>query len=202
MEYDFETEYRKRRAKFNNTNLTKCHTCICVLENPTNIQNIGTIIRNVNFFGIEKVYIIDKYNLFNEQSWRDFRTSSQLMSTSVSAIKWTYVKLFQSTDACFEHLKKNKFTSIITSPHIKGKINIELKDGIFTDKKLAIWFGNETTGISDEAINKSDRCVQINGYGIIESLNLATCTGIVLHEVSNQRRIFTGSLKKDEKIVY
>ena len=54
--------------------------------------------------------------------------------------------------------------------------------------KLAVWFGNESIGVSDDAILNSDLCIQINMFGMIESMNLATCTGIVLHTITNQRR--------------
>ena len=86
------------------------------------------------------------------------------------------------------HLEKNGFTSIVTSPHIRGKTNVLLQDGDFTQGKLAVWFGNEARGISDLAISHSAACIQIEMYGIIESLNLATSTGIVLYEITKQRR--------------
>ncbi len=55
-------------------------------------------------------------------------------------------------------------------------------------KKLAIWFGNEGIGISKTAIERSSLCISIPMHGIIESLNLGTSPGIVLHEVARQRR--------------
>ena len=119
------------------------------------------------------------------------RTCSQINLTSVSAIKWTFVKLFKTSEECFEHLEKNNYVSFGTSPHIKGKDNIELDKGTFTQKKLAIWFGTETSGMSDYAINRCNRLIQIPMSGIIESYNLATSTGIVFYEICKQRRNFT-----------
>jgi tRNA (guanosine-2'-O-)-methyltransferase len=37
----------------------RCKNLIAVLENPTDVKNIGTVIRNVNAFDVEKVYVVD-----------------------------------------------------------------------------------------------------------------------------------------------
>ncbi|MDP3896269.1 MAG: TrmH family RNA methyltransferase, partial [Mesorhizobium sp.] len=50
------------------------------------------------------------------------------------------------------------------------------------------WFGSESMGISDRAVERSDMCVSIPMFGMIESLNLGTSSGIVLYEVAKQRR--------------
>lgn len=51
-----------------------------------------------------------------------------------------------------------------------------------------MWFGNEKRGISEEAVGRSEMCVAIPMFGMIESLNLGTSSGIVLYEVTKQRR--------------
>lgn len=96
---------------------------IAVIENPADVVNIGPVIRNVNAFGIEKVYIVDSRRSISDD-WQDLRNRKSIMKTSASAVKWTFVKCFQSTDDCFDHLEKNGFLSIVTSPHVKGKSSI------------------------------------------------------------------------------
>ena len=76
----------------------------------------------------------------------------------------------------------------MTSPHVKGKQNFKLNEGKYTHSLLAVWFGNESKGISNEAIENSKFCVQMEMYGMVESMNLGSSTGIVLHEVTKQRR--------------
>ena len=36
----------------------RCKNLIAVIEDPKDIKNIGTVIRNVNALGVEKTYII------------------------------------------------------------------------------------------------------------------------------------------------
>jgi len=167
----------------------KCHTLICVLENPKNILNIGTVIRNIEGLGIGKLYVVDEKHIIPDD-WQLMRNNKILMNTSASAIKWQYVRRFQNTHECLDYLKKKKFVSIATSPHIKDKYNVSLNDIKFTQKKLAVWFGNESYGLTDQVIQNSIMCVQIPMFGIIESLNLAVCTGIVLNIISQQRRLY------------
>lgn len=116
------------------------------------------------------------------------RETRSLLKTSVSGIKWSFVKRFDSTEQCLEHLKQNQFVSIVTSPHVKGKENAILHQADYTHPRLAVWFGNEARGISDLAVENADFCVSIPMFGFVESLNLATSTGIVLYEITKQRR--------------
>jgi hypothetical protein len=44
------------------------------------------------------------------------------------------------------------------------------------------------SGISDIAVERSEMCVSIPMFGMIESLNLGTSSAIVLYEVAKQRR--------------
>jgi tRNA (guanosine-2'-O-)-methyltransferase len=174
----------------------RCKNLIAVIEDPEDIKNIGTVIRNVNALGVEKVYVVDpKHSLSDD--WQELRERRSLSSTSVSAIKWTFVKRFDSTQDCLDHLKKNNFTSVVTSPHRKGHHNEILHDADFTAyTKLAVWFGNEGRGITDEAADASEMCISIPMFGMIESLNLGTSSGIVLYEVTKQRREYQSKYKK------
>ncbi|CAM5516149.1 tRNA (guanosine(18)-2'-O)-methyltransferase [Mycolicibacterium aubagnense] len=166
----------------------RCKNLIAVLENPTDVKNIGTVIRNVNALGVEKVYVVDPRRSLPDD-WQDLRDRKSVSKTSVSAVKWTFVRRFDSTDECFDHLEKKGFTSIVTSPHVKGKASIFLHEGDYTaHTKLAVWFGSEAIGISDLAVQRSAMCVSIPMFGMIESLNLGTSSGIVLYEVAKQRR--------------
>lgn len=166
----------------------RCKNLIAVIENPTDIANIGTVIRNVNALGVEKAYVVDSRKSLPDD-WQEMRERQSLSKTSVSAVKWTFVKRFESTTACLDYLENKGFVSIVTSPHVKGKANVYLHEGDYTEHtKLAVWFGNESRGISQEAVERSAMCVAVPMFGMIESLNLGTSSGIVLYEVTKQRR--------------
>ena len=166
---------------------------ICVLENPTDIVNIASALRNISAFGVEKLYVIG-----NKDITKDFeasRNNKRLTNLSVGANKWVFVKHFDSTKECILHLKKNLFTIVATSSHTKGT-TVNLYDSDFTQRRVAVWFGNESKGISDEALNDADMCIQIPMGGIVESLNLGTSTGIILSYIGYQRLKYVYSHKK------
>lgn len=182
------TSKRSVRKRADEIKPFRCKNLIAVLENPSDLKNLGTVIRNVNALGVEKIYVVDPRRLLPDD-WQDMRTNKPVSDTSVSAVKWTFVKRFDSTDDCFDDLEKNRFKSIVTSPHVKGKASIFLHEGDYTTHpKLAVWFGSEAAGITDRAVERAEMCVSIPMFGMVESLNLGTSSGIVLYEVAKQRR--------------
>jgi tRNA (guanosine-2'-O-)-methyltransferase len=186
---------RSARRRADEVKPFRCKNLIAVLENPADVINIGTVIRNVNALGVEKLYVVDPRRSLPDD-WQDLRDRKSVSKTSVSAVKWTFVKRFDSTDECFDHLETKGFKSIVTSPHIKGKASIFLHEGDYTVyAKLAVWFGNEAIGISSRAVERSEMCVSIPMFGMIESLNLGTSSGIVLYEVAKQRREYQSKYK-------
>ena len=193
---EIKTSMRRRADE---VKLFRCKNLIAVLECPSDMRNIGTVIRNVNALGVEKVYVVDPRRSLPDD-WQVLRTQKSLSKISVSAVKWTFVKRFDGTAECFDHLEKNHFNSVITSPHVKGRTNVLLHEGDYAAfTKLAVWFGSEAVGISDEAVERSEFCVNIPMFGMIESLNLGTSSGIVLYEVTKQRREYQSKYRLRDK---
>jgi len=201
MKITDDTKKRKSvRARANKIKNFRCKHLIAVLEAPSDRFNIGTVIRNVNALGVEKVYIVDPSKSLPDD-WEDMRENRKLSKLSVSAVKWTFVKRFDSTEECLAHLENNNFTSIVTSPHVKGRNNAWLHEADYTVyPKLAVWFGNEGRGISDLAVSRSEMCIALPMFGMVESLNLGTCTGIVLYEITKQRRAYQSMYLKKNKV--
>lgn len=79
---------------------------------------------------------------------------------------------------------------------MKGKNNCVLHEADYTHPRLAVWFGNESRGVSEIAVQSSEFCVSIPMFGMIESLNLGTTTGIVLYEITKQRRDYQMKYKR------
>jgi tRNA (guanosine-2'-O-)-methyltransferase len=199
-EREFTMEESKKsksslRAKADKIRDFRCKNLIAVIEYPTDLRNIGTIIRNVNALGVEKAYVVTDHPSVPDD-WQQMRVRRTLNAISASAIKWSFVRKFHDTESCLGHLERNGFVSIVTSPHTKGRTNVILHEADYTKyKKLAVWFGSEGIGISALALERSELCVNIPMFGIIESLNLGTSSGIVLYEITRQRRGFQDRLK-------
>ena len=162
----------------------RCRYLLAVLENPKNVHNIGAVIRNIDALGISKLYVVGK-------DIRGKKNMKWLKESSVGACGHTYIRTFDTTKECIEHLRMRGYSSLVTSPHTGGgKTNIPLKEGEYQKYgKLAVWFGNESRGISQEAVDGSSGCINIDMCGIVESLNLSVSTGIVLYHIASERRL-------------
>ena len=53
-----------------------------------------------------------------------------------------------------------------------------------TNEKMAVIFGNEVDGISDDILDMMDECIEIPQFGTKHSLNVSVCAGIVLWEIT------------------
>ena len=69
----------------------------------------------------------------------------------------------------------------------------------FTGAHTHLSTPNPATGISELAVKRSQLCINIPMFGIIESLNLGTTSGIVLYEITKQRREYERKYKFKNK---
>ena len=65
------------RTRANRVKFLRCKNLIAVIENPTDLRNIGTIIRNVNALGAEKTYVVTSKPGF-PNDWQDMRNKAKL----------------------------------------------------------------------------------------------------------------------------
>ncbi|MFA5403378.1 MAG: RNA methyltransferase [Ignavibacteria bacterium] len=146
-----------------------------VLENIHDPHNVSAVLRSCDAVGIDKVYLIYNTNKFPKIG----RVSS------ASAKKWVELAKFKSVDECFTELKKEKYKIYSTHISESGK-NKSLYDFDLT-KKVAIVFGNEHAGVTDEVKMKSDGNLIIPMYGMIQSLNISVSVAVCLYEALRQR---------------
>jgi tRNA G18 (ribose-2'-O)-methylase SpoU len=50
-------------------------------------------------------------------------------------------------------------------------------------EKIALVFGNEVSGVSDEVLDVADAAVEIPQFGTKHSFNISVCAGIVLYQL-------------------
>lgn len=149
---------------------------VVVLEDIHDPHNAAAVLRTADAFGIQKVYFIQTQNKFNP--WKVGK------ATSSSANKWLTFKIFDSTEKCFKALKRQGYAIIGTILDSEAKSILKTK---FTDKKIALVFGNEHRGLSQTAIEKSDTHLFIPMQGFVQSLNLSVTAAICMYEVFRQR---------------
>jgi tRNA (guanosine-2'-O-)-methyltransferase len=106
-------------------------------------------------------------------------------TTSASAAKWITVQQHENVAACFTELRKQGFLIAATALTAESR---DLYDVDLT-RPVALVFGNEMRGISDEALNDADFALSIPMMGMVQSLNISVACAVTLYEALRQRRL-------------
>ncbi len=146
-----------------------------VLENVFDPHNISAVMRTCDSVGIQDIYILNT-RIPPHKEW-GFKSSS-------SARKWVTSHQFTNVDECFEALRKN-YTTILTT-HLADN-SIGLYDIDFTSS-VALVFGNETFGVSEEIRALADGNFVIPQVGIIRSLNISVACAVSIYEAYRQKK--------------
>ena len=145
-----------------------------VLEEVKNTHNASAVARTCDAAGILYVDIISS-------SQEPFPINEAI---STRAEKWLTFQYYTSTKECLSQLKEKGFK--IAATHLKA--NAIPYTALDYTKPMALVFGNETDGISDEALSLSDYVIKIPMIGMVQSLNLSVSIGIILYEAMKQRK--------------
>jgi tRNA (guanosine-2'-O-)-methyltransferase len=147
-----------------------------VLENVHDPHNVSAVLRSCDAVGVIEVYLI--YN--GEQKFPNLGEKS-----SASAKKWIDIHTFATPEECFTALRQQGY-QIFTTDMTSNAIS--LYDLVLTGN-VALVFGNEHHGVSEEAVRLADGNFLIPQVGMIQSLNISVACAVSLFEASRQRRM-------------
>ena len=145
-----------------------------VLENVFDPHNISAVMRTCDAVGVQDIYILNN-RIPPHKKW-GYRSSS-------TAAEWLTIHQFENVDECFAALRKN-YKKIYATHLGEDSINLHKLD--LTDP-VALVFGNETFGVSDEIVKLVDGNFIIPQFGIIKSLNISVACAISLYEAYKQK---------------
>lgn len=145
-----------------------------VLENVHDAHNVSAVLRSCDAVGIHTVQLL----YYGDCEFPDLSKRS-----SASAKKWVEQRKFSSVEECFSVLRSEGFSIYVTA---LSKDSQSIYDMDFT-QKIALVFGNEHRGVSQEAIDLSDGNVLIPQVGMIQSLNISVACAVTLFEAFRQR---------------
>jgi len=147
-----------------------------VLENVFDPHNISAVMRTCDAVGIQEIYVLNS-KIPRHKKWGS--------KSSSSAAKWLTVHQFTDAENCFKELR-NKYDKIFTT-HL-GVNSADLYEIDFT-KSVALVFGNEHDGVSEEIRNLSDGNFIIPQVGMIKSLNISVACAVTLYEAFRQKKL-------------
>ena len=167
------TEERKERL-LNVLNKRQSDITV-VLENVFDPHNISAVMRTCDAVGVQEIYVLNT-KIPPHKKWG--------AKSSSSAAKWLTIFQFTEANECVKALRE-KYSKILTT-HLSSDA-LSLHDADFTDS-VALVFGNEHDGVSEELRAMADGNFIIPQVGIIKSLNISVACAVTLYEAFRQKK--------------
>jgi len=191
VQYLKEFVVEERRELFEEKIEQRTKHITVVLENVFQGRNISASIRSADCFGIQDVHIIENDNIFNDDS-----------EVSMGAEKWISItrhnqEKHNSTDT-IKKLKAEGYQIIATTPH---NTDCDLFDLDISKQKVALFFGAEVRGCSEQTLALADKKMKIPMYGFTESFNISVSVSLCLQHLTYKLRkaSFDWKMTEDEK---
>lgn len=149
-----------------------------VLEDIYQPQNASATIRTCDSFGIQDLHIIENRNRFKVKA-----------AVTQGASKWVDLHRYRTresdnTTTCLQALAEQGYRLVATVPDPQRPAISDMP----LDRKIALLFGTEETGLSSTALNNADMLVQIPMYGFSRSFNLSVSVALCLYDVTLRLR--------------
>lgn len=145
-----------------------------VLENVFDPHNISAVMRTADAVGIQNIFILNT-KIPPHRKWG--------AKSSSSAAKWLTIHQYTNADECFTVLRK-RYKKIYTTHLSTDAVGLH---ELNLTESVALIFGNEHSGVSDEIISMADGNFIIPQVGIIKSLNISVACAVTLYEAYRQK---------------
>lgn len=150
---------------------------VVALEALANADNVGGVFRNAEAFGARAVVV-------------DRRTCDPLYRkatrTSMGATLTVPFATVDDWPASFDALRAAGYVLVALTP-ARDAVDIERAAPLLHGQPLVLLVGSEGGGLSDATLAHADQRVGIAMAPGVDSLNVATATGIALHRLSSSR---------------
>lgn len=162
-----------------------------VLENIYQEHNASAVLRTCDCFGIQELHVVESKNQYKIQ--RDIARG---------AGSWVDMYNYNEGDTalvdCISNLKNNGYKIVALTPDANEHSIFDIP----VDQPLALTFGTEGDGISDEVRATADYKISIPMVGFTESFNVSVSAALTLQAIRHRLEIseIDWKLSKEEQI--
>jgi tRNA (guanosine-2'-O-)-methyltransferase len=149
---------------------------VVVLENVFDPHNISAVMRTCDAVGVQDIYVLNT-RIARHKKWG--------AKSSSSAASWLTVHQFDDAGDCFAAVRRQ--VDRVFTTHLSSDA-VSLYDMELTGR-IALVFGNEHSGVSEEIGVFSDGNFVIPQVGIIQSLNISVACAVTLYEAYRQKLV-------------
>lgn len=152
-----------------------------VIENVRSMHNVGSCFRTADALGLTEIVLC---------GYTPTPPHRDIQKTALGAADTVSWRHFENVTEALQALQ-NKGYSIWAAEQATGSVFLQNIKGSVMGSKVAVVFGNEVTGVSDNALALCEGCIEIPQFGSKHSLNVAVSAGIILWEIVKMLNLTT-----------
>jgi tRNA (guanosine-2'-O-)-methyltransferase len=164
----------ERRRRIDEVVSSRTRTLTVVMEALGDPQNVNAVLRTAEAFGVQEVHVVEG----------PMKAYDRNKKISQNADKWLDVVRWKTTAECLLHLKERGFAVYAT--HL-GEGSVDLAALSFA-RPVALVFGNEHRGVSEQALAHADARYAIPMRGFSQSLNVSVAAAVSLFRAVERRQ--------------
>lgn len=142
-----------------------------VIEDVYQFRNAAAIVRSVEACGFHKIVAMESENQFNPN-----------LRVTKGAETWVDVERLSHSLDSIKQIKNRGYKIVAVSPEKNATI---LSDFQMTEP-VALVFGTEAEGVTDEILDFSDETLAIPMYGFTRSFNVSVAAAICVYDLKQK----------------
>jgi tRNA (guanosine-2'-O-)-methyltransferase len=161
----------ERRARIEAVIAARSTAVTAVLDGLIDPHNVSAVLRSADAFGVQHVHVIE--------GTERFLATSRIAQ---GADRWVDVIRHATSAACVRALRERGYRIFVAS--MEGAV---APDALAQEPRVAIVFGNEHSGVSQELRDLADGTYAIPMCGFVQSLNVSVAAAITLFAATRGR---------------
>jgi len=150
---------------------------IAIPHNIRSLHNVGSMFRTADGAGIGKLYLT---------GYTGYPPREEITKTALGAEKFVPWERSGNIGILIPKLKKEGYKIIAVENKCDRKFKTQSYNKYKPTGKVALIFGSEVKGLSNNILEKADIILEIPMRGEKESLNVSVAFGIVAYELSKR----------------
>ncbi len=147
------------------------HSIIVILDDIRSMHNVGSVFRTCDAFAAGALYLC---------GYTPLPPHRDIHKTALGATESVTWKHFSTTLEAIDHARALGYKVMAVE---QAHNSIRLEQLNYNNEKIALVFGNEVSGVNEDALLAADGCIEIPQWGSKHSLNISVTVGVVLWEM-------------------
>lgn len=144
---------------------------IVILDDVRSMHNVGSAFRTCDAFNISAIFLC---------GYTPAPPHRDIHKTALGATETVNWKHFSTTTEAIHQAKEQGYKIIAIEQVHKS---VALNQFNWNKEPIALVFGNEVTGVSEDALKLAEHSIEIPQWGAKHSLNISVSVGVVLWEL-------------------